>query len=150
MKKYRLILCGAVLCLLCCSCQTEQGGSDMKPESTTISATFVNDVEETDVWILPQTEENLKTSLWGTPTFSKTKAGEKRTGSVPAGETYILRMIDSAHAYYAANDLVLEDGCTVHFRTDGTNYDAQIDVTDKNGNTLTAGRSVFEGVFGAE
>lgn len=29
----------------------------------TISVTFINKVEEADIWILPQTEENLQTSL---------------------------------------------------------------------------------------
>ena len=79
MKKTLFIPIIAILCWLFCSCQPEQGESDMKPKNQTISVTLRNDAEEADIWILPQTAQNLKTTVWGTPTFSKVKAGERQT-----------------------------------------------------------------------
>ena len=114
-----------------------------------ISVTFVNGVEDADIWILPQTEENLKTSLWGTPTFSKMMRGETETHRVAGGaEKYIVRIIDSDGAYYAARDFYLRNGYTVRFTTDSDKYDAGIVVLDEKGELTSQTDGVFEGVIG--
>lgn len=88
----------------------------MKPEPDK-NITFVNEISDVDVWILPQTQENLKTTLWGTATASGIKAGEER--KIQFGEPgddglYIIRMIDKKGFYYSADGLTLEDGYSVH------------------------------------
>lgn len=123
----------------------------MKSEpNKTISVTFINDVEEADIWILPQTEENLKTSLWGTATISKLKPGERKTISINDFEKgrYIVRIIDEDKAYYSANDIILKENYTVHFQTDGSKYEAELVTLDQNGRTVSASKA-FQGVFGA-
>ena len=153
MKKKLLIPICAIICVLLCSCGTEQGEVDMETSSPTevrtISVTFVNEVKEADIWILPQTEENLNTSLWGTPTFSKMKAGDSRKGAVSFADSgrYILRIIDTDSGYYSANDLVLGDDLTVVFSTSDTKYEATVVILDENGDQSAQTDTVFVGVL---
>ena len=155
-KRRLLILTSVLLCLLFCSCGAVQGEPDMNPDNqsrpqSSISVTFLNNVEEADIWILPQTEDNLKTSLWGTPTFSKMIIGDQKTCTVSDEGTgrYIVRIIDCDQAFYAASDVVLNDGYMIRFETDETKYDASITVLNKNGAIVSSNENVFEGVFGA-
>ena len=116
----------------------------------TVSVTFVNEVEEADIWILPQTEENLKTSLWGTATVSKLKAGEKKAVSVNdnGDGQFIVRIIDVGGAYYAASGVSLQNGYTIRFKTEDAMYESAIEVVDENG-VLLFSKQAFQGVFGA-
>ncbi len=149
MKKVLFIPVIAILCLLFCSCQPERGESDVKTETKSISVTVRNDVEEADIWILPQTAQNLKTTVWGAPTFSKVKAGEQQSGTIQYGEAYIIRIIDVRHAYYAANDIVLSNNNTVHFRNDASENDAAIIILDEKGTAVSSAEHVFQGSLGA-
>jgi len=121
------------------------------PIKPSISVTFLNNVEEADIWILPQTEDNPNSSLWGTPTVSKMRVGEQKAVTVSDEGTgrYIVRIIDCDRAIYAASDVVLDDGYTIRFEMEETKYDASITVLDQNGNAAFVKESVFEGVFGA-
>ena len=121
------------------------------PIKPSISVTFLNNVEEADIWILPQTEDNPNSSLWGTPTVSKMRVGEQKAVTVSDEGTsrYIVRIIDCDQAIYAASDVVLDDGYTIRFEMEETKYDASITVLDQNGNAAFVKESVFEGVFGA-
>lgn len=123
----------------------------MKSESNkTISVTFINDVEKADIWILPQTKENLKTSLWGTATISKLKPGEKKTISINDFEEgrYIVRIIDDDKAYYSANDIILKENYIIRFKTDETKYEAELVTLDQNGEAVST-TEAFQGVLGA-
>ena len=123
----------------------------MKSESNkTISVTFINDVEKADIWILPQTKKNLKTSLWGTATISKLKPGEKKTISINDFEEgrYIVRIIDDDKAYYSANDIILKENYIIRFKTDETKYEAELVTLDQNGEAVSK-TEAFQGVFGA-
>ena len=123
----------------------------MKSElNKTISVTFINDVEKADIWILPQTKENLKTSLWGTATISKLKPGEKKTISINDFEEgrYIVRIIDDDKAFYSANDIVLKENYTIRFKTDETKYEAELVTLDQNGEAVSK-TEAFQGVLGA-
>ena len=118
----------------------------------TVNITVRNEVEEADVWVLPQTEENRKTSLWRTPSAAALGAGEtaELTLTDPENaEAWLVRIIDDDKAYYAAQDLKLEDGCTVVFRSEGSKFEAVIEVLDPTG-TLVFTAEAFEGVLGAE
>lgn len=116
----------------------------------TISVTFVNEVEEADIWILPQTEENLQTSLWGTATISKLKPGEQKTVGINGNqEKYIVRIIDVDQAYYSANDIALDENYMIRFRTDESKFEAKLVTSDPEGNSVTS-ENIFQGVFGAK
>ena len=118
----------------------------------TVSVSFQNEVEEADVWLLPQTEENLKTSLWGTPSagaLEKGASAELTLTNPEYAETWLVRIIDRNNAYYSAQDLKLEDGYTVVFKSEGSKFNAVIEVHDATGN-LVFSAEAFTGVLGAE
>ena len=114
------------------------------------TVSFVNEVGTADVWVLPQTEENLKTSLWGTASAQKLGAGEtaelelEETG---AADTWMVRIIDERQALYAAKDFVLGDGYRIVFESEGAKTDAMIEVLDESGTSVYRERA-FEGVLG--
>ena len=113
--------------------------------------TFINEVEKADIWILPQTQENMKNSLWGTATIGNMPAGEQRDIQISdtvADDLYIIKIIDDEHAYYSAQDITLGDGFVIRFKTDDSKFDAVIEITDADGNVVSA-QKVFTGVFGA-
>ncbi len=118
----------------------------------TVSVTFQNDVGEADVWLLPQTEENLKTTLWGTPSagaLGKGESAELTLTNPEYAEAWLVRIIDRNKAYYSAQDLKLEDGYTVVFKSEGSKFDAVIEVHDASGAVVFSAEA-FTGVLGAE
>lgn len=118
----------------------------------TISVSFQNEVEEADVWLLHQTEENLKTSLWGTPSAGALEKGESAelTLTNPEyAEAWLVRIIDRNKAYYSAQDLKLEDGYTVVFKSEGAQFDEVIEVHDASGAVIFSAKA-FTGTLGAE
>lgn len=116
--------------LLLCGCKASRTAS-----ASNKTVTFINEVTDADVWILPETEENLKTTLWGTATVSEIKTGESRKAPLcDAGETglYIIRMIDADNIFYSADGITLEAGWTV--RVTGNDLKSvTAEVTDENG-----------------
>ena len=85
-------------------------------QNTQQTVTILNEVQTADIWILPDTEENKKTTLWGSATASQLPAGESReVGLCEAGENgcYLLRMIDTESFYYAAGGITLNPGDTL-------------------------------------
>ena len=118
----------------------------------TVSVSFQNEVEEADVWLLPQTEENLKTSLWGTPSagaLGKGESAELTLTNPEYAEAWLVRIIDRDKAYYSAQDLQLEDGYTVVFKSEGSKFDAVIEVQDASGNLVFSAKA-FTGTLGAK
>ncbi len=117
-----------------------------------ISIRFINSVETADIWILPQTEKNMKTSLWGTATVGGlSKGGEAEvclTEDYDA-KSWLIRIIDDEQAFYSARDVILENGCTIVFKSDHSKFDAVLEVLDQDGTVISSGEA-FTGVFGAE
>ena len=124
MKKTAVIAVCILTLLLLCSCGAkEQNNMNTTTQATTAaqSVTVVNGVQDADIWLLPHTEENLKTTVWGKATAPQFKAGESR--SVPLCESgengkYLLRMIDTDHFYYSANGIALKAGDTLRVTGD--------------------------------
>lgn len=127
-----IVLCIFIL-LLCCNCTIKE--SETMETTCDRTVTVINGIKEADIWILPKTEENLKTTLWGKAVASKVKENESR--QVPLSKPgddglYIFRMIDNDHMYYSAEDLILEDGWTLEIKGE-LMADVIIEVTDKDG-----------------
>ena len=81
--------------------------------------TVINDVKEADIWILPETDKNKNTSVWGKATASKVKTGENREVSLcEPGDNgyYILRMIDSDSFFYSSNGIELKSDYTLRIK----------------------------------
>ena len=102
--------------------------------------TFVNNAEEeADIWLLPDTEANRKTSLWGTATIKDLETEGERQVSLDAlggPGTYLFRAIDDDDDYYEAGGIALEDGYTVLLRVvreDGYYRGTVLEVTDGGG-----------------
>ena len=106
--------------------------------------TIINGVYEASIWILPDTEANRKTTLWGTATVSKIQAdSSSQAGIDKPGDNgkYLFRMIDTEHMYYSSENLILEDGWTLEIKGD-IRSGVTIEVMDKDGN-LNAAYEVF-------
>ncbi|MBR0413703.1 MAG: hypothetical protein IJI67_01365 [Clostridia bacterium] len=142
MKKTVLIAACLLTLLLLCSCRATQQNQTEVTETmhseNEQTVTVINEVKEADIWLLPDTEANRKTTLWGTATAAKVSTGESRTAPLcEAGDNghYLLRMIDSDSFYYSANDISLKAGDTLTIKgnEDGG---ASAAVTDESGKVL--------------
>ena len=114
--------------------------------------TFINNVETADVWVLPQTDDNLKSSLWGTASAKSLEVNTQRDitlSKTDESELYIVNIIDADHAYYSAQNIRLDDGYVIRFTTEDSKYDAYIEVLNTDGAVLMK-QEAFVGVFGAE
>lgn len=131
MKKAVLIFV-CLFMLLLCGCNSKEQ-SDMDNKSGTV--TVINKIKDADIWILPQTEKNLKTTVWGTATVSKLKTSESRpTPLCEQGDDglYIFRMIDTDSFYYSANGIKLESNDTLEIKENEAQACA-LEVRDENG-----------------
>ena len=152
-KGLKTLLC-LFLALTLFACQKQE---EAKPEETETSTTgemmkirFVNEVEDTDLWILPQTEKNLKTSLWGTATVAMLKKEDAIEAAIEetSDHLYILRLIDQRGALYSANDFELHDGDTIVFDAiDDDFVRARLTLLDKEGKEVKVAEEVFEGML---
>lgn len=64
-------------------------------------------------------------------------------------EAWLVRIIDRDKAYYSAQDLKLEDGYTVVFKSEGSKFDAVIELHDASGAVVFSAEA-FTGVLGAK
>ena len=136
MKKIVFITVCLLLVLLLGGCKAkEQNNMIIKSDK---AVNFINEVKDADIWILPETEENLKTTLWGTATVSKTKAGESVKAPLcePGDDGYYMfRMIDVDKFYYSANGITLKAGYTLKLKEIDINR-VNLEVSDENGELI--------------
>ena len=102
------------------------------------NVTFFNESEKMDVWFLPETDENRKTSIWGKATLAGVASGASSALKVskPATvETFIFRSIDEDKIYYEANGLVIEEGSSIRLRKNEP-FSFTIEVSDSDGKTV--------------
>ena len=96
---------------------------------------FTNGLSEADVWIIPETEANRKTTVWGTATASGVNSSESRAVPLcePGGNgLYLFRMIDSDGWFYSANSVNLKEGWSLQIK--GSDPEAiTLEVSDENG-----------------
>ncbi|MBQ9414226.1 MAG: hypothetical protein IJU16_03765, partial [Clostridia bacterium] len=88
-----------------------------------------------DVWILPDTEANRKTTVWGTATLSKLAKGDSRQAPLcePGDDgRYLLRLIDTDGFYYSASGVLLKADWTLQISGSGLD-DIAAEVLDESG-----------------
>ncbi len=142
MKQAVLIVACLFTLLLLGSCQTKEPNNMTSNKQGTV--TFINEVKDADVWILPDTQANRKTTLWGTATAAKVKTGESRVAPLtePGDDgLYLFRMIDADRFYYSANGVKLQANWSVTIRADDP-HTVTLEVTDETG-TLQNTYAVF-------
>lgn len=123
-----------------------------------VNVTFVNEAEEADIWILPRTEDNMKTAVWGKATIGKLPVGEKREIFLrESGETekWIIKII-SGNRHYSVSDISLHEEDTIFFRSEtkdenGIRHKVEsIEILDRDGNSVYKNEDIFVGSFGEE
>ena len=130
------------------ACASESRTSKDTPETApveTITIGFVNSVQAADVWIIPDTEENRKTTVWGTASVKNAEPEKEYPVSIPRndGDTYLLRMIDKDHIYYESKSVTLLEGYSlIIYRNEENDRDIRLVVYDSDGKELTD-ESVF-------
>lgn len=145
MKKAVPIIVCIIISALICGCGAKEQ-NHMATEGCK-TATFINEANDADIWILPKTEKNLKTTVWGTATAAAVKKGESRSFELcePGdGGMYIFRMIDTDGLFYSANDIVLQAGHTMRIKENDI-MSFTLEVADEKG----ALQSTYE-VFAAK
>ena len=133
MKKVVLIVMCFLTLLPFGGCKRKQPNP---PESRRIgTVTLRSSIAQADVWLLPDTQKNRKTTVWGAASAAGVKAGETRTAALSEpGDNglYLLRMIDADGFYYEANGLPLQAGWSVEIKGDGL-QSMTVEVTDETG-----------------
>lgn len=140
-----ILILSAVFLFACASgSRTSKDAQEVAPEET-ITIGFVNSVQTADVWIIPDTEENRKTSVWGTASVKNAEPEKEYPVSIPRndGDTYLLRMIDKDHIYYESKSVTLLEGYSlIIYRNEENDWDIRLVVYDSDGKELTD-ESVF-------
>lgn len=127
MKKFMIVI-------VCIGALLQSGCRDK--EEPGIKVTFVNEVYEADIWVLPQTQENLKTTLWGKAMAGNLDEGKEAELMLTVSDEtdrYIIRVIDSDQIYYAADGVYLEEGYRIRFFRTDEYLSAAIEVYDMEG-----------------
>ncbi len=101
----------------------------------TISISFVNEIQPSSVWIIRDTPENRKTSIWGTAMIKPEELGKEYTADIPLSvdDKYLFRMIDVDGLYYDAAIPELLSGWTVKVFSDENSRNVLLNVFDDKG-----------------
>ena len=101
----------------------------------TINISFTDNAEPGSVWILRDTGENRKISIWGTAMIKPDTVGTEITADIPYAEDakYLFRMIDDDGIYYSGEIPELRDGWKLDIHEIGEYWNFQLDVLDENG-----------------
>lgn len=127
------------------------GCSKQKPQSQTnvdnkvVEISILNQVAEADVWIIPDTEKNRKTSVWGKATLPKLDVQESKNAYVEVladTDMYLIRMIDTAKMYYATDGVKLSNNQSIVIRKGNEGMLATVEVHSDDG-TLLAEYEMF-------
>lgn len=104
-----------------------------------VTITFDNQVRTADIWIMEDTPENRKQSVWGGTTMKACAANAPQQimlEAVSADDLYIIRMIDDHGLYYEACDVEITDGQTVVIQSNEKDLGTSVYVYDGEGNLV--------------
>ena len=122
------------------SAGSESSGGETSLVDDGSVVTFRNEVEKTDVWILPDTEENRKLSVWGTATIGgleKDKSAEVSLFALGGPGQYLVHMITPDEMYFGVAGIKLDAGYTMRFYLADEEYHVwMLEVKDADGNAV--------------
>lgn len=145
MKKAILILMGVFVMLGLFGCGKQKITPQNNIVDDVIEIRVSNQIGAADIWVLPNTEENRKTTVWGKAMVSRHIApdDEGTAVTISAGaEEYLFRMIDTDEMYYEADGIVLADHQSLVIRDGEEDMTAVVEVYSAEG-TLVAEYDVF-------
>lgn len=135
LKKIGILLIGVIIMfgLFGCGKKKENLQADVTAEKIEISV--LNRVAEADIWVIPDTESNRKSSLWGTATLQKLKTDDRQAGSAikADNDSYLIRMIDADEMYYSVDGITLKTGDCIVINPGEDIMSALIEVYDESG-----------------
>lgn len=119
-------------------------GCDKKAQSqndlngAVIEISVMNKIKTADIWILPDTEKNRKTTVWGKATFPKLQVQDNKTTAkiTSDADKYIVNMIDIDKMYYSAVSIELEEHQSIVIREGDELMSAFVDVYSDDGAKL--------------
>ena len=105
-------------------------------------------MENADIWLIPNTEENRKTALWGTASIKNAEQEKEYSVEIPKnpGYMYLLQMIVVRHIYYDSKAIRLGDGYSLLLYRDKENEDVRLVIYDEAGEKISD-ESVFNAVL---
>lgn len=145
LKKTILILIGVFVMLGLFGCGKQKTPPQNAKVDDMIEIRVLNQIGAADIWVLPNTEENRKTTVWGKAMVSRNIVpdDEGTTVTIPVGtDEYLFRMIDTDEMYYEANGIVLDDHQSLVIREGEEDMTAVVAVYSAEG-TLMAEYDVF-------
>ena len=145
MKKSIIILMGVLMMFGLFGCGKQKNQSETEVNNF-CEIKVVNKVKEADIWIIPETEENKKTTVWGKATVSKAdaKLDEEVVAKIQADvNTYMIRLIDVDEMFYSADGVVIEKQQKVVIRNGKGDMTAFVEVYNSDG-SLAAEYEMFE------
>lgn len=114
-----------------------EGAEKISQDGNDITISVTNNFTEADIWILPDTQENRKTTLMGQAQI-KSGAEEDTVKLKLSSETdkYLVRMIDTAQMYYSADGVEIENGQSLIIRKGEGNMSAVIEIISSEGEMI--------------
>lgn len=103
-----------------------------------IKISVTDKVSDADIWIIPDTEENRKTTVWGTATVS-TKLSDTKAKTVEITsdtKAYLIRIIDTDETYYSADAVSLYDNGSIIITEDCDTSTVVAEVYDADGELM--------------
>ncbi len=97
--------------------------------------TFRNRAVEADVWIIPDTEANRKTTVWGSATVKGSRPDTDSPIDPEDSDKYLFRMIDSSKMYYSADAIEIPENGIIEIRSEENSMEAELEVFDENGDS---------------
>lgn len=116
--------------------ENKEGIMDIKVE---------NQLVTTDIWILPDTAENRKITVWGTATIKDFAIGDECSVGLIESDTsnaYVVNMIDEDEMYYSAVDVIINQNDKIVITPGEEDMSANVEVYDEDG-TLTNSYPMF-------
>lgn len=104
-----------------------------------VTITLENQVRTADIWIMEDTPEKQKQSLWGDTTIKACETNQPQEVTlevVSADDLYIIRMIDDNGLFYEASNVKITDGQSVVIKPNEDGSGSLVCVYDEGGNLV--------------
>ena len=119
----------------------QQEEIDVSESGEPVNISVINKIKKANLWVLKDTEENRKVTVWGPATVSDFDVELEQAITVYAdtaeqNHRFVINMIDEGEMYYSACEVVLEDGYRMVIREGEEIMSAFVDVYDEKENLI--------------